>query len=99
MDFALGCPEGYLPDPEIVSPGARPRRVTGAQPADYARYRAVVEGAHAVYTDVWAGIGQEQEAVERKRAFRDCRVNDALFSQARPMPSSCTVCPPNATKK
>ena len=29
-------------------------------------------------------MGQEQEAVERKRAFRDYQVNDALFAQARP---------------
>ena len=41
-------------------------------------------GAHAVYTDVWASMGQEQEAVERREAFREYQVNDALFAQARP---------------
>ena len=37
-----------------------------------------------VYTDVWASMGQEQEAVKRKKAFRAFQVNDALFAQARP---------------
>ncbi len=43
-----------------------------------------MEGAHAVYTDVWASMGQEQEAVERKRAFHNYQVNEELFEQARP---------------
>ena len=41
-------------------------------------------GAHAVYTDVWASMGQEQEAVERRAAFRAYQVNDELFALARP---------------
>ena len=60
---------------------------------------AAVAGAHAVYTDVWASMGQEQEAVERKRAFRNYQVNDALLHRRGPKPSSCTACPPSATKR
>jgi ornithine carbamoyltransferase len=84
MDFALGCPEGYLPDPEIVTQAEGLAEVTGASLQITHDTEAAVEGAHAVYTDVWASMGQEQEAFERKRAFRDYQVNDALFSQARP---------------
>ena len=84
MDFALGCPEGYLPDPEIVTQAQGLAGVTGASLLITHDTEAAVEGAHAVYTDVWASMGQEQEAFERKRAFRDYQVNDALFSQARP---------------
>ena len=40
MDFALGCPEGYLPDPEIVTQAEGLAAVSGATPADHARYRA-----------------------------------------------------------
>jgi ornithine carbamoyltransferase len=58
--------------------------VTGASLLITHDTEAAVEGAHAVYTDVWASMGQEQEVFERKRAFRDYQVNDALFSQARP---------------
>jgi ornithine carbamoyltransferase len=84
MDFALGCPEGYLPDPEIVTQAEGLAAVTGARLLITHDTAAAVAGAHAVYTDVWASMGQEQEAVERKRAFRGYQVNDALFRQARP---------------
>ena len=83
MDFALGCPEGYLPDPEIVTQAEGLAAVTGASLLITHDTAAAVDGAHAVYTDVWASMGQEQEAFERKRAFRDYQVNDALFAQAR----------------
>ena len=84
MDFALGCPEGYLPDPEIVTQAEGLAAVTGARLLITHDTAAAVTGAHAVYTDVWASMGQEQEAVERRRAFRNYQVNDALFAQARP---------------
>ena len=84
MDFSLGCPPGYLPDPEIVTQAEGLAARTGARLRIVHDTGAAVEGAHAVYTDVWASMGQEQEAVERKRAFRNYQVNDALFGQARP---------------
>ncbi len=84
MDFALGCPEGYLPDPEIVTQAEGLAAVTGASLLITHETRAAVEGAHTVYTDVWASMGQEQETIERRRAFREYQVNDALFAQARP---------------
>ena len=84
MDFALACPPGYLPDPEIVTQAQGLAAVTGASLLITHDLSAAVDGAHAVYTDVWASMGQEQEAVERRRAFHEYQVNDALFSQARP---------------
>lgn len=41
-----------------------------------------VDDATAVYTDVWASMGQEAEAVERKKAFADYQVNAELMSHA-----------------
>ena len=41
-----------------------------------------VSGADAVYTDVWASMGQEDEAAERRRIFMPFQVNQKLFSQA-----------------
>jgi len=84
MDFALGCPPGYLPDPEIVTQAEGLAAVSGAKLLITHDRAAAVDGAHAVYTDVWASMGQEQEAVERKRAFRDYQVNSELFAQALP---------------
>jgi ornithine carbamoyltransferase len=84
MDFALGCPPGYTPNPEIVAQAEGLAAVSGASLLVTHNPSAAVEGAHAVYTDVWASMGQEQEAVERRHAFRDYQVNDALFERARP---------------
>jgi ornithine carbamoyltransferase len=43
-----------------------------------------VRGAHVIYTDVWASMGQESESEERRRVFAPYRVDEALFGQARP---------------
>ena len=84
MDFALACPEGYLPDPDIVTQAEGLAAVTGASLLVTHDTAAAAAGAHTVYTDVWTSMGQEQEMVKRKRAFREYQVNDALFAQARP---------------
>ena len=41
-----------------------------------------VSGADAVYTDVWASMGQEEEAAERRKIFMPYQVNQKLFSRA-----------------
>jgi ornithine carbamoyltransferase len=46
--------------------------------------RKAVTGAHAVYTDVWASMGQEEEAEQRKAAFAPYQVDEALLAGARP---------------
>jgi ornithine carbamoyltransferase len=43
-----------------------------------------VRGAHAVYTDVWVSMGDEETAQERRRALAAYRVDDALLDLARP---------------
>jgi len=82
MDFALACPPGYLPNPDIVAQAEGLAAVSGASLSVTHDIAEAVTGAHAIYTDVWASMGQEQEAVIRKRAFRDYQVNDALFARA-----------------
>ena len=84
MDFALACPEGYLPNPDIVATAEGLAAVSGASLLITHDTAAAVEGAHAVYTDVWTSMGQEQEMAKRKRAFHAYQVNDALFALARP---------------
>jgi ornithine carbamoyltransferase len=84
MDFALACPPGYIPNPEIVGQAEGLAAVSGASLLITHSIADAVEGAHAVYTDVWASMGQEQEAVERRHAFHDYQVNDGLFEMARP---------------
>jgi ornithine carbamoyltransferase len=71
MRMQVATPDGYAPDP----PGAA---VLGHDPA------AAVKGADAVVTDVWASMGQEKEAAERKDAFLGFMVDDDLMAQANP---------------
>ncbi|HWC98387.1 MAG TPA: ornithine carbamoyltransferase [Candidatus Sulfopaludibacter sp.] len=84
MDFALACPPGYLPNPDVVAQAEGLAAVSGASLLISHETAPVMNGAHVVYTDVWASMGQEQEAVERKRAFHKYQVNEELFAQARP---------------
>ncbi|MCF8081043.1 MAG: ornithine carbamoyltransferase [Desulfobacterales bacterium] len=78
LDLRLACPEGYLPDRDILD-DARDRggRITmAADPAD------AVNGADVIYTDVWASMGQEEESEKRKRIFAPYQVNAALVALA-----------------
>ncbi|MBZ5618166.1 MAG: ornithine carbamoyltransferase [Acidobacteriia bacterium] len=84
MDFALGCPQGYLPNPDVVTQAEGLSAVSGASLVITHDTAAALDGAHAVYTDVWASMGQEQEAVQRRKDFHGYQVNDELFRLARP---------------
>jgi ornithine carbamoyltransferase len=84
MHFAIACPEGYAPDPEIVAQAEGLAAIEGATVAIAADPAAALAGAHAVYTDVWTSMGQEQEAAKRRRAFHPYQVNEQLLSLARP---------------
>jgi ornithine carbamoyltransferase len=84
MDFALATPKKYEASPEIVAETRELAARAGSKftvthdPAEAAR------GAHAIYTDVWASMGAENEAAERRTAFADYQVDDDLFRQAEP---------------
>ena len=84
MDFALACPPGYVSDPQI---GARARAFAGESGSTITITqdpREAVRGAHAVYTDVWASMGQEGEAARRRAHFAAYQVNEELLAAARP---------------
>jgi ornithine carbamoyltransferase len=84
MDFALACPPGYLPNPDIAAQAQSLAEAAGVALRITHSTTEALSGAHAVYTDVWASMGQEQEGAIRRKAFRDYQVNDALFALARP---------------
>jgi len=84
IDFAIATPHGYEPNPEIVAQADGLAAVSGSKLQLTDDPAEAVDGAHAVYTDVWASMGQEKEAAKRRKAFADYQVNDALFALARP---------------
>jgi ornithine carbamoyltransferase len=82
MNFTLACPAGYEPNPDIVDQAQGLAAVAGAILTVTENPEAALEGAHAVYTDVWASMGQEHEAILRKKAFAAYQVNERLFGLA-----------------
>jgi ornithine carbamoyltransferase len=78
LKLTLACPDGYLPDEGILS-AARER---GGRVAVTGKPMEAVEGADVIYTDVWASMGQEEEAAERKRIFAPFQVNAGLVAAA-----------------
>jgi ornithine carbamoyltransferase len=80
--MTLACPNGYLPKQEITEAALAIAAQTGAQIAITEHPIAAVMGADAVYTDVWASMGQEAEAAERAEIFAPYQVNQELLAHA-----------------
>jgi len=78
---AIVHPQGFAPDAEVVARCKEAAAETGAR-IETGTELALVEGADAVYTDVWASMGQETEAAARKALFQPYQVNAALMARA-----------------
>jgi ornithine carbamoyltransferase len=84
MDFALATPSKYEANPAVIAQ-ARDFALDSGSSLEIAHDPAeAVDGAHAIYTDVWASMGAENEAAERRTAFSDYQVDEALFTHADP---------------
>lgn len=81
LNLTLVCPPGYEGDAEIT---ARVRREAKGEFTITHDVEAGLRDADAVYTDVWASMGQEEEAETRERAFAPYQVNAALMALAKP---------------
>ena len=81
VNVRIGCPEGFEPLPGVLDQ-ARALAQHGAVIQVTSDPVQAVAGAQAVYTDVWASMGQEAEQVERERAFASFCVDQALMDQA-----------------
>ncbi|MBM4262283.1 MAG: ornithine carbamoyltransferase [Deltaproteobacteria bacterium] len=79
ISFALACPKGYEPSVKIVEEA----RAHGAKVLITQSIEEALAGADVVYTDVWASMGQEREAIERALAFRDYQVNAKTVAMAK----------------
>ena len=79
VHVSVATPKGYEPKPHVTAAASRLGRITITNDPLQA-----VEGAHAVYTDVWTSMGHEGEADRRMEIFPPYRVDETLMSQARP---------------
>ncbi len=80
IEFALARPEGYGPDAAILAQA----REFGVKIEVTTDPNEAVTNAHAVYTDVWASMGQENEASIRREIFAPFQVDEDLMSHALP---------------
>ena len=75
MKVAIACPKDYQPDAEIMK--------WAQENGDFLCTDNILEaaaGSDVLYTDVWASMGQEGEAEERKKIFKDYQINDSVVA-------------------
>ena len=75
MKVAIACPKDYQPDAEIMA--------WAKENGDFICTDNILEaaaGSDVLYTDVWASMGQEGEAEERKKIFKDYQINDSVVA-------------------
>ncbi|MHB1315451.1 MAG: ornithine carbamoyltransferase [Christensenellales bacterium] len=83
IDVAVGCPKEYEPDKAIVQFAKENSLAAGSSVLITSDPVKAVEGADAVYTDVWASMGQEEEFKQRANALHPFQINKELFSHAK----------------
>ena len=83
LNVHLASPPGYeLPERVIADAGDVCRN--GAYVRQFIDPREAVNGVDAVYTDVWASMGEEHEAADRRAIFAPYQVNEELMAAAKP---------------
>ena len=78
MSVAIACPKEYQPDAEIMK--------WAKENGDFICTDNILEaakGSDVLYTDVWASMGQEGEAEERKKIFKSYQINDEVMAVAK----------------
>lgn len=84
IHLRVATPTGYEPDAAVVSEARRSARENRGKIEITHSPEEAVSGVLAVYTDVWASMGQEQESDKREKAFAGYQVDSALLEHADP---------------
>ena len=78
MTVAVACPKGYEPDAEIIKWATETGRFTCTD-----NVLEAAKDADVLFTDVWASMGQEAEAEERKKIFKGYQINADVMAVAK----------------
>ena len=78
MEVSVACPAGYEPDADIMAWAKETGKFTCTEDI----YEAAKD-ADVLYTDVWASMGQEAEAEERKKIFKNYQINASVMEVAK----------------
>jgi len=81
---AVATPKGFEPHQGAIDWTRRRAAETGGTLCVTHVPAEAVQGADVVYTDVWASMGQEAEAMARRKIFQPYQVDAALFAKAKP---------------
>jgi len=84
MDITVACPADYLPDPGVVAQANEDAKAAGTKILITTKIEEAVRDADIIETDVWASMGQEEEAEKRKRDFQGWIVDERLMSAGKP---------------
>ncbi len=79
MEVSVACPKGYEPDGAIIAWAHENGKLTITDDVLEA-----AKDADVLYTDVWASMGQEGEAEERKKIFKNYQINAEVMKVAHP---------------
>ncbi len=82
MDVVVASPSGFEPDAKIMAMAVEDAKLTGAKLWVVKDPEEAVAGADVIYTDVWASMGQEDQAEEKEKQFLRFQVNQKLLSLA-----------------
>lgn len=88
MDITVAAPSGYTPAKDVLDKAQAFAAKMGSKVTIASDPKEAVSGANVVYTDVWASMGQEAEADERKKIFKPYQVSKDLLASAN---SNCIV--------
>ena len=80
MHMSVCTPEGYEPNFKVMESARDAARAMGVSLEHTSSPQEAATGAHAIYTDVWASMGQEDETEERAAVFIDYQVDEDLMS-------------------
>ena len=77
MEVSVACPKGYEPDADIMAWAKENGKFTCTEDILEA-----AKDSDVLYTDVWASMGQEAEAEERKKIFKNYQINSSVMAVA-----------------
>lgn len=84
MMVAVATPPGHEPDDGVLRRATDLAKANSAEIAVTNDPGSAVDGAHVVYTDVWASMGEEDDAERRREYFRAFHIDAELFARAAP---------------
>ncbi len=83
MDIAVATPSGYVPDSEVIAKSEADAQAAGTKMQITTSIEEAIRDADIVETDVWASMGQEDEAEKRRRDFEGWMIDERLMSLAK----------------